>query len=222
MFILKASENIQKTIELKLNKVKNLPPIISDSSVFIRLVEIDDWVRVLIEVDEDTTSDDLRKAVPLALLWRDKLLELQGIWMKGGNNPFLEVLSLEQNAGESYTNIANRINKRIESLLIEHENYLNDLEANKIKFKTMFDLYLWKSHFNQFSLSHARDLLKALKLKNSEIDEILKFGLENIRMGKPAFEKEYPVSRDKIISTMKTWRKGKKHKIIQEKFIEND
>jgi len=40
----------------------------------------------MIQVDEDTTSDDLRKAIPMALMWRDRLLEWQGPWMDGGDN----------------------------------------------------------------------------------------------------------------------------------------
>jgi hypothetical protein len=32
------------------------------------ICRIDNWLRVMIELGEDTTSDDLRSAIPLALL----------------------------------------------------------------------------------------------------------------------------------------------------------
>lgn len=216
--ILKASEYSEKKYNFRFNDNNSFPLTVSDSGVFIRLIEIDNWVRVFIEVDENTTSDDIRTAIPIALLWRDKLLELQGIWAQGG---FLEELSFKHKFGKSYSYLVNQINKHIESLLQEYENYLKDFEVNKHKFETMFDFYMWQSKFNQFSFMHAKGMLKTLKLKDSEIDELLKIGLENTESGKPAFEKDYPVCREKLISTLKTWRNGKKHQIIEKIHYQN-
>lgn len=190
-------------------------PAVSDSGVLIRFVEIDNWLRVMIELGEDTTSDDLRTAIPLALLWRDKLLKSQGPWMGGGENPFLEELSNRQESGQSYNELANRINQRVGAYLQEFANYLKEFETMKHSFKTMLDFYLWQPEHNRFSYEHAGVLLKALSLKNSEIEEMLKIGLKNLQAGKPAFELGYPVSREKLISTLRKWRRGVKHQVLK-------
>ncbi len=195
-------------------------PRASDSGVLIWFVEVDDWLRVMIEIGEDITSDDLRSAIPLALLWRDKLLEWQGPWMRGGDNPFLEELSNRQKSGQSYNELANRINRRVASYLQEFADYLKEFEAAKPGFKTMLDFYMWRSTNNQFSYEHARGLLEALRLKNNEIEEMLKIGLENVQAGKPAFELGYPVSREKLISTLRNWRRGVKHQVLKKRWAD--
>jgi hypothetical protein len=58
-------------------------PLASENGVLFRIIEIDNWLRVMIEVDEDTTSKDVRRAIPLALEWRDRLLQWQGPWLQG-------------------------------------------------------------------------------------------------------------------------------------------
>jgi hypothetical protein len=171
----------------------------------------------MIEVGEDTTHDDLREAIPLALSWRDRLLEWQGPWMKGGDNPFLEELSLRQADGEKYASLAERINHEVEELLREFLQYLDELAEAKANFKTMFDFYMWRSKANQFALEHARDLLRAVRLKDDEIEELLQSGLDNLRAKKPAFEREYPVSRERLIRTLRTWREGLKHHLHNQK-----
>lgn len=189
-------------------------PAVSDSGVLMRFVEIDDWLRVMIEIGEDTTSDDLRGAISLALLWRDKLLEWQGPWMRGGDNPFLEELSDRQKSGQSYNDLANRINQRAAAYLQEFASYLKEFEAVKHSFKTMFDFYMWQPKHNRFSYEHACGLLRALRLKDTEIEDLLRIGLENVQAGNPAFEPGYPVSREKLISTLRNWRRGVKHKTL--------
>lgn len=192
-------------------------PAVSDSGVLIRFVEIDNWLRVMIELGEDTTSDDLRSAIPLALLWRDKLLESQGPWMRGGDNPFLEELSDRHKSGQSYNELANRINQGVAAYLQEFANYLKEFETIKHSFETMLDFYMWQPKNNRFSYEHARTLLKALRLKNSEIEEMLKIGLENVQAGEPAFELDYPVSRETLITTLRRWRRGVKHQVLKKK-----
>jgi len=196
-------------------------PAVSDSGVLIRFVEIDNWLRVMIEIGEDTTSDDLRSAIPLALLWRDKLLESQGPWMRGGDNPFLEELSDRQKSGQSYNELANRINQRVGAYLQEFANYLKEFETIKHSFETRLDFYMWQPKNNQFSYDHARGLLEALRLKDTEIEEMLKIGLENVQAGKPAFELGYPLSRENLITTLRNWRRGVKHQALKKKWADS-
>src|SRR5437016_3608313 len=192
-------------------------PDVSDSGVLLQFIEIGNWIKVMIQVDEDTTSDDLRKAIPMALSWRDRLLEWQGPWMLGGDNPFLEQLSLRQKAGETYRNLANHINQEAASWVHSHVAYTKELEAVQHSFKTMFDFYMWESKANPFSLDHARHLLRAVRLKDDKIDGLLTTAVDNVQAGKPAFEAEYPVSRDALISALRLWRSGRKHKVLASK-----
>jgi hypothetical protein len=190
-------------------------PFVSDSGVMVRFIEIDKWLHLMVEIDEDTTSEELRKAIPMALSWRDRLLNWQGPWLRGGDNPFLEELLACQESGETYSNLAERINKRISAYLSEYNQYLLEYEKMRPSFKTMGDFYSWKPKSNGFSLDHARGVLSALGYKKAIIEDLLLAGLENIRAGRPAFEKNYPVSREKIIGVIRRWRIGKKHKIIK-------
>lgn len=196
--------------------------IFSQSGVRVYVIEIDDWLHVMMEAGEDTTSRDLHAAIPLVIEWRDRLLRWQGPWMQGSDNPFLEELSRLHEEGISYTKLANRINHRVVESLKELLKYLDELNIARPNFKTMLDFYLWQPTANQFSFHHASDLLKIIGMDTKEIEELLNLGLENLRSNKPAFESGYPVSRDKLISTLKTWRKGRKHLILKEKEFEDD
>jgi hypothetical protein len=191
---------------------------VTASGVQIHFVEIDGWLRVVIELSEDSTSNELRDAIPLALSWRDRLLDWQGPWIKGGDNPFLEELSMRQEDGEAYAELAERINFTITEHLSEFNDYLNELELVRSHFTTELDFYHWESKANQFAFDHARGLLKAVRLKADDIESLLRSGLENIQVGRPAFEKGYPISRDKLIGTLKSWRQSRKHRLAQEKF----
>lgn len=191
-------------------------PFASEAGVLIRFIEIDNWIHVMMDVGEDTTTQDLRDTIPLALTWRDKLLEWQGAWLGGGDNQFLEELSSRQEYGESYSELAKRINQTVTELLKEFNEYLIEFEAARSNFVTMLDFYLWKSKANQFSLDQAQDILKALRLKDDEIKEMLQVGLKNIQSGEQAFEEEYPLSKEKLRTTLRSWRQGRKHLIAKQ------
>lgn len=190
-------------------------PFATKSGVLMRFIELDRWIRVMIEVSEDTTSQQLREAIPLALEWRQRLLMWQGPWMGGGDNPFLEQLNYRQKNGESYRTLSEGINQRVSTLIQEFVGYSHEYNSVKHEFKTMSDFYSWRPKSNPFSLEHARDMLRALKLKDKDIEPQLRKALENAESGLPLFEVEYPVSREKLIATLRGWRQGLKHKIQQ-------
>ena len=188
-----------------------------ESGVLIWAVETHgNWLSVMIEVGENTTSDDLRKAIPWALRLRDRLLEQQGPWQHGGDTPFLEELCYWHDSGHSYEILAERINETVANYLLEAAKYLQEYEAAQSQFKTQLDVFLWQSklQINPYSFQLARGLLEAVRLKDDEIDTVLLDALENIRSGRLAFEKGYPVSRDKLRETLRRWRESKKHQII--------
>jgi hypothetical protein len=188
-------------------------PVASTSGVLIRLVELDKWIRVMIEVAEDVTSQELRDAIPLALEWRQRLLMWQGPWMGGGDNPFLEQLDQRQQAGESYRDLSEEINRRAAQLVQEFATYINEYNSVRHEFKTMGDFYMWQPKANPFALEHARGMLRALQLKDKDIEALLRNALKAVGSELPPFEADYPVSREKLIATVRSWRQGLKHKI---------
>jgi hypothetical protein len=194
-------------------------PIFSDTGVQIHFVEMDNWLRVLIEVGEDTTSDNLREVIPLALSWRDRLLEWQGPWFHGGDNLYLEEISMRQEAGESYSQLAEAINNTITANLVDFHKLLQEFEQMRHQPTTAMEFHLWNLKHNRFSYEHARGLLEGLRFDSGEIETLLQAGIESLQAGEPAFEKGYPVSREKLISVLRVWRQGRKHNLIKEKFF---
>lgn len=187
----------------------------TESGVLIRFVEIDDWIHVMIDVGEDTTSNDLKEAIPLAINWRNRLLEWQGPWLRGGRNRYLEILSQRHENGQSYRILAKEINQKIVECLEEFNEYVKELEAAHSEFNKISDFYLWQPKANQFSLDHARYMLQALRLKEEEIEELLQIGFERIKVGEIAFEEGYPIDGEKLRNTLRSWREGRKHLIAK-------
>ena len=53
-------------------------PVANRSGVRIDVIELGGWKYVVQRLDDDTTADQLREAIPLAMQWRDLLLDAQG------------------------------------------------------------------------------------------------------------------------------------------------
>ena len=192
-------------------------PLVSDDGVFVRLVEIDGWQRVMLELGEDTSHQALRNAIPLALQWRERLFEAQGPWMDGGDTPFLEQLSRWNAAGASYGRLAEKINERAAALVREAVEYQAAYEAVQSTITSMVDLVAWwkTARVEPFALDHARDLLRAVKVDEHDIQESLQEGMRRIKDGRPPFAKGAPVDRDKMIAVLRTWRSSRDHTWIE-------
>jgi hypothetical protein len=191
------------------------------SRVFARSIDVDGWLRVVLEVGENTTNEQLRKAIPYALELRDRLLDFQGAWMSGGDNLFLEHLSDMQQYGKSYKQLAEMINERVAKYLSDYLAYREEVNNLYPEYKSEFerDFYFFifstKLKTNSSALSHANSLLAALGLQSDEITLILKDGLERLKVDQKSFDEDYPISQRKMIEKLRTWREGKKHKSIK-------
>lgn len=191
------------------------------SHVLLHTIEIDGWLKVMIEVGEDTRAEQLRKAIPYALELRNKLLEFQGAWSVGGPNAFFESLCDLKDRGMTYTKIAQKLKSRVEEHLREAVAFDNELRKALPALKTHGDYFMWaygedgiyKQH-NPESLNHAKAILEMIGMNDKEITEWLEEGIKNIRAGKAPFTQN-PITRTKIIQVLRTWRKGKKHKSIR-------
>ncbi len=196
-------------------------PIATESGMLIRFVEIGGWLKVMLEIDERTTNQDIRDAAPLLLEWRDRLIDFQGAWNGGGENNFFERLSYMQKHGYSYARLAERLNKRIEEHLNGYIAYRQEVDAVHPEEKSNHDKDIFYHVFwlgmnsNSSSLTHAKAVLESLHYKQEDILEIIKSGLESLVNGKSIFSKNYPISRPKITEALRTWRKGKLHLAIQ-------
>jgi hypothetical protein len=49
-----------------------------------------------------------------------------------------------------------------------------------------------------------------------EIDEILKLALEEVANGRNPFQKDYPITRDKVIHALRKWKSSKQFQAITE------
>jgi hypothetical protein len=74
----------------------------------------DGRLAIVIELSEDTRSDDLERAIPLALDWRNRLNQYQGLDWEWGLDKDKYDLEQEHRAGKSYEELAERMNARIE------------------------------------------------------------------------------------------------------------
>lgn len=173
---------------------------LKQGEVQIQFIEFSGLIHVMLEVGVLTTHDELRDAIPLVLAWRDRLLKHQGPWMAEGMITTQMFWNSLHERGMSHRKIAEAVNDTVANYLMQH------VELNK-EYKT-----------NQY-LNMAKDILVGLE-KDENIQSILDIGLENIRQGKPPFEKDYPVSRDKIIGVLRNWDKSKIKRAIVLKGVE--
>jgi hypothetical protein len=186
---------------------KDLPP-----SAVIHVIEIDERLRVMLEVGEDARGEDLRALIPLALRWRDRLMDFQGPWMGGGRNLFLETILTEHRLGMSYARIADRINARVADLLLAHREYLRELESVKRRFTRPDDWITWRPKTNPFSIDHARGVLRWIGLSERLAESAIAAGLERIRNQRRIRGQFRPVTRDRVRTVLRTWRTSVKHR----------
>ena len=65
----------------------------TDEGVILRFEKVDSWIKMYIEVSENTSRAAVDKAWPLINEWRERLQKHQGIWLAGGDNEFYERIS---------------------------------------------------------------------------------------------------------------------------------
>ncbi len=177
----------------------------------IVVVDNNGYLQVMIAVGEQTKHETLEKAIPLALQWRERLLKYQGFGTY--NERFLEKLGRRSERGESYQKLADWINCEVaDHLKVAFKHWQ---KANTI-------MVGWE-HWQQRILSESamateiaiiRQLLKAIRLEDHKIESLWQEGLDRIANGLPPLEvsKNYPVTRRKVIDTLKTWRGRKINK----------
>lgn len=188
-----------------------------------RLWENPGRVSVVIEAGEDATHDSLRRAIPWALRWRDRLLEYQKPWRAGGDTALMAELSTLQEHGKTYRVLADRINRTLAVHLDGHIRFQADVKAARPAFKTQGDMWAWFGEYcgqqenpNPYALDHARGLLTALGFSAAEAESTLQAALSEMAAGNQPFERGQPVRPTKMRSGIRAWRAGRKGALLRQ------
>lgn len=179
--------------------------IYSDTNVPIRVLEMPDGeLKIMIEVNDRHTSDEIKQAIPIAAQWRKRLSEIQG------SDALDHDVRLQrerwiwehESRRKSYAALAGEANKAIEDWIIfrvrlqEQEESLDYASRESALMK----------HFDM--MNYAFTCSSAAGLNNAEWDEVTTIGLENARAGHPPFDKGYyPISSDKVRETLRYFKK---------------
>jgi hypothetical protein len=209
----KANKFVSQNIEL--------PIALGEGGPVVHTVEIDNRLRIMIEVTEDTTNQQIRDIAKIALEWQRRLLDFQGAWRGGGRNEALERLSSRQERGISYAKLANEINVKLANRLYDYVAYRKEVDLlfpELIqKHDSNMDYYIFwmEMKSNSASLSFAKGMLELFGMKQTEIDNCIREGLRMIASGDSPFLPNQPITRLKMIETLRTYREGRIHKSIQ-------
>jgi len=172
----------------------------------IQLIELDNYVQVMIEVGEEETDAGLRRLIPLALQWRDWVVEIQGPWTAGGRGRFLLLLDSEQRAGVSYQQLAERLTRNLGGLLSEFlawERQSRTRHRGGVKRPAGADDF-WP---NPFAKVHAVELLTDLGIAEEDAAQHVKEGLRRLRDGRKPFVGPGPITRQRVIDVLRAWRR---------------
>jgi hypothetical protein len=154
---------------------------IASEGVLVHVVDFAGRLVVMMQVDEDTTSENLRDAIPLALSWRDKLLDYQG----SKTNPLAEWSSMHER-GVTYPELARLINHTIAEDLKE---YLEGVP------------YRYEDARNLLTLMGDRRIRK-------QANAVLRRGLKLIQVqgGQPPFDIS-PITPLMVKNRIRAWRR---------------
>lgn len=202
----------------------NIP--LCESEVLIRIIEIDNWLRVVIEVGENATHENLRKANTLALEWRDRLLDYQGPWFGGGTNYFKESLFRKHERGKSYSEIAKMLNDRILEYIIndlENKRRIEKIQQELGEKATFIDFLKYQKDNNCmdlffFSFEHAKDILREFSMKEMKIEGFITEIISCLQNGETPALDEFLISKRMVVDLIINWKKGKKHISIEDKY----
>ncbi len=153
------------------------------AGIYIRLIEIDGFSSIMLELGTDTGWDELKEIIPDALKWNKFLNETQIHYQ----NFFLEMITEAHEKGTSYREIAKYINENVAKGLID-------------------------SRQNKYALVSVYSTLQQMRFSVEEIKNIIDEGTRNLENRQHPFDNiEYPVNRKKVISILEWWRNKTKN-----------
>lgn len=158
----------------------------------LEITEVDGAITISLRIGQYETARELRQLIPWVLKWRDRAVKWNGGYWKErrwyGVHPkdlqreHLEYWNKMHTGGggnRSYGGVADYLN-----LLLYTNLFIRELD------------------------NETRLILDALNFSESEIETLLADARHNLEHGLPPFPDDYPpVTRDRVISVLRTWRK---------------
>ncbi len=176
-------------------------------------VETSGRVNMFLEIGEHMALDTVKRHWEEIQTWRDLLLTWQGPWHMGGRGGLFHRLHVRQAAGESYRELAARLNETVARDLATYREDARALqEALTIgaltEASTRLDLLEWQHKTGHWGvgLGHAKDLLREMGLQGDEMQEWCPAALENLQQGQPAFPPGQPITRERLRDALRAWR----------------
>ncbi len=197
---------------------------------------------IVIELRDGTTSEELKKAIPIALEWRNRLNEYQGLANYTGVAHCLYRLEQEHRGGKSYQELAEEMNAWIGRELSgcfkevlsglpkdrfreESNNWepwrthepIPEHTRNMIGYGIAWDL-LWKAGYQKDDNPNngKQKRRRPNKERMGDIAEVVFYALKRYQKGQPLFDKGCPLDGPRIETTLKAFRRSKEYRIIRE------
>jgi hypothetical protein len=176
-------------------------------------VETDGRVKMFLEIGEETTLDTIKWHWEEIRTWQELVRTWQGPWRIGGRGYLFYTLHVRQASGESYTQLAERVNETVAKDLatyIEDERAFQEaIKAGELTdASTRLDLVEWqhKTDHSSMGLDRAKGLLWEMGLRQDEIRQWCTAALENLQRGQPAFPPGQPITRERLRDALRAWR----------------
>ena len=197
-------------------------------------------VEVKIVITDETTHEMVKHIIPLALRWRDAVIELQGpIFNFRPHERFLDHCDRLQMGGRSYSDLADSFNQSLEESIGAWVRYVKNtvLEFDGATYGSVRELALEvdRRHLGEVRRSTGKAYERDMRLifdwiddclrplasffKEEECSVILVDAVERVDAGKGAFLPHCPIDRQKMISVLRTWRRSPKgrwaHRLVR-------
>lgn len=186
-----------------------------NSGLFLDTVEDLGSMKVMIILEEDTTSEKVRAAIPYAIEMQKRLVEFQGPQKDWGGAYFWERL-LSMKKCLTYQTIADKLNSKITNELTSVIRYTKDFEKAQAegKLNTLEDMTKWEAtlEYSTNGFNNAADYLDLFSI--DDIKERLVDGINNLKEGRPAFI-EGPITKQMVREKIRWWKNHKNHKVLE-------
>jgi hypothetical protein len=166
-------------------------------------------VHLFLEIGESTSLEAIKKKWKEIRTWWDLLLEWQGPSPYGSKGFFYQ-LYLDHQEGESYADIAKRLNAQMVRGLkgVLERNFPLRQAIGNGTIRTVQDLTHWKqtTESDTSDLYFIQGVLQDCGFLDEDIDEWCFAALENLTAGRKALPPGVPFKRDWVISRLRNWR----------------
>lgn len=201
-----------------------------DSDVVINVAEYNERLKIVIEIGDDSTHDQIRRVIPLAVQYRDMLIGWQGP-SSSKELRLLHGLDEFHQRGVSYKRLADTVNRTLSSRLVEYVEFLDECERRQKEWKEIrgdYDLdsidsealwwvlkeyIVWDERSPPRCIRDFEEILsRAFRMKQDEIRLFKQTGMERIRRGIEPFDREYPIYGETMRNALRRWRNSARRK----------